>query len=214
MSHTHEFDQTLITAAFTLAAENGWGAVSVASAARAASLDLAQARARFSGNTAILRRFGALADHTALLDFFPAATVRETLFDLLMRRFDDMGASRLGLAALLRALPADPATTMILTDATARSMGWMLEAAGVSTSGFRGAMRVKGLVAVWLYAFRAFVGDDSPDLSATMAALDRALSHAERAASWLESANSAPKREPQPFPEPEDESFIGPSVAT
>ena len=46
----------------------------------------------------------------------------------------------------------------------------MLQAAGQSTTGVRGALRVRGLLAVWAWASRAFERDEQ-DLSATMAAL-------------------------------------------
>ena len=64
-------------------------------------------------------------------------------------------------------------------------MRWMLEAAGIPARGVRGELRVKGLVAVWLWTIRAWRADDTEDLSATMAALDTALRRAEQAAEWL-----------------------------
>lgn len=64
-------------------------------------------------------------------------------------------------------------------------MRWMLDAVGVGTHGLRGELRVRGLVAVWLWTVRTWQRDDSADLSTTMAALDSALHRAESAASWL-----------------------------
>ncbi len=61
----------------------------------------------------------------------------------------------------------------------------MLQAAGVSTAGLRGELRVRGLVAVWLWAMRAFDQDATEDLAPTMAALDTALQRAHAAAGWL-----------------------------
>ncbi len=87
--------------------------------------------------------------------------------------------------ALLRALPAEPPMALLLALATRRSMRWMLEAADVPVSGVRGELRVKGLVAVWLWTLRAWRNDESEDLSATMAALDSALHRAEQAAEFL-----------------------------
>jgi hypothetical protein len=63
-------------------------------------------------------------------------------------------------------------------------MGWLLDAAGVSTAGLPGALRVRGLTVVWLAAVRAWARDDSADLAATMRAVDDALQRAERAADW------------------------------
>ena len=171
-----EFDRAMIAAAFQLAGEQGWRAVNVAAAARAAGLSLARARERFPGR---------LADQAALAEQPSDGPARDRLFDLLMRRIDVFQAHRAGVLALLRTLPAEPATALLLALATRRSMRWMLEAAGFSAVRVRGELRVKGLVAVWLWTMRAWQADASEDLSATMAALDAALNRAERAAAFL-----------------------------
>ena len=180
-----DFDSALIAAFFRLAAEQGWGRTNVAEAARAAALSLAEARTRFPGRAAVLRQFGRMADRAALAETSTEGTVRDKLFDLLMRRFDALQAHRAGVIALLRALPAEPPTALLLACATQRSMRWMLNVAGVSTAGLRGELRVRGLVAVWLWTLRAWERDDSADLSGTMAALDAALRRAGRVATWL-----------------------------
>jgi ubiquinone biosynthesis protein COQ9 len=197
------FDRALIAAAFQLAAEQGWRSVSVAAAARAAALPLARARERFPGRSAILLRFGRMADQAALAESPPDGSTRDRLFDLLMRRIDVLQAHRAGILALLRALPAEPPLALLLTLGTRRSMRWMLEAIGIPTGGLGGELRVKGLVAVWLWTMRAWRGDESEDLSATMAALDEALRRAEQAADWLgwRSGEAKPAAEsPQPGP--------------
>lgn len=180
-----EFDRALIAAAFQIAAEKGWRTVSVASAARAGGLALPRARARFPSRAAILLRFGRLADQAALADVPSDGSVRDRLFDLVMRRIDALQAHRAGVLALLRTLPADLPTALLLTVATQRGMRWLLEAAGVQSTGPRGELRVRGLLAVWLWTVRAWRNDDSEDLAATMVALDEALRRAERAAEWL-----------------------------
>ena len=179
------FDQALIGAAFRLAAEGGWSAVTIAEAARAAGLPLAEARARFPGKRALLRRFGVMLDQAALASASGEGPVRDQIFDLLMGRFDAMKPHRDGIRALMRHLPFDPLLALDLTCATALSMGWMLQAAGQSVDGPRGQLRVKGLTAVWTWTMRAFERDGSEDLSATMAALDKAMGRAHEAALWL-----------------------------
>jgi hypothetical protein len=180
-----EFDTALITAAFRIAAEDGWRKVTVPAAARAAGLPLAQARARFPLRAAILLRFGSLADQTALTDAPSEGPVRDRLFDLMMRRFDALQAQRDGIKALMKALPFEPGTALLLGFANRRSMRWMLQGAGVDATGPRLEIQVKGLMAVGLYALRAWMDDESEDLVATMAALDKALGQAGQFASWL-----------------------------
>ena len=180
-----EFDRALITSALQMAADRSWTEVTVAAAARQAELPLDMARRRFPGRAAILLRLGLQADEAAMTGIVLDAPVRETLFDMLMRRLDVFQQHRAGVLALFRALPGRPGAALLLGDATRRSMRWMLEAAGVSTTGVVGGLRVHGLVAVWLWTIRTWQKDDSLDMATTMAALDKALNQAERAAPWL-----------------------------
>jgi ubiquinone biosynthesis protein COQ9 len=202
------FDRALIAAAFQLAADGGWRSVSVATAARSAGLPLDRARERFPGVAALLVRLGRLADQAALVNASSEGPVRDRLFDLLMRRIDTLQAHRAGVLALLRALPGEPPTALLLALATRRSMRWMLEAAGIRTTGVRGEMRVRGLGAVWLWTIRAWRSDESEDLSATMAALDMALRRAEQAAEWL-----GWRARPAEAPPPADEAPEPPAEA-
>lgn len=192
----HDFDQALIGAAFRLAAESGWARLTVADAARAAGVSLAEARMRFPGKPALLARFGRSLDQAALSAVPNEGPVRDQLFDLLMSRFDAMKPHRDGIRALVRHLPCDPVTTLLLACATRRSMRWMLHAAGQPTSGLRGALRVQGLVAVWAWALRAFERDDSEDLASTMAALDTALGRAHTMALWISRERAPDQDEP------------------
>lgn len=180
-----EFDAALVASAFSLAAERGWSRVSVAQAARDADLPLDRARRRFSGRCAVLLRFGSMADQAALALATNEGSSRDRLFDILMRRIDFLQRHRTGVLALLRHLPSDPPMALGLAVALQCSMGWMLEGAGISARGPHGLLRRKGLLAVWLWTLRAWQRDDSEDLSATMAALDQALSRAEQAESWV-----------------------------
>ena len=69
-------------------------------------------------------------------------------------------------------------------------------AAGCGGTGPQGTLRAAGLLAVWGYTVQAWQRDDSADLSATMAALDRALTRAEQAQGWL-----SPRRDAGPAPQ-------------
>ncbi len=195
-----EFDAALVAAAFSMGADEGWRNVSAAGAAQRAGLDLVMARSRFGGPGAILLKFGELADVHALHGAMTDAATHDRLFDILLRRFDFLQKHRAGVLALLKAAPLMPPLAAWLARATDRSMGWMLQGAGIATGGLHGALRQKGLLAVWAWGVRAWATDDSEDLSATMAAVDKALERAARFAAWLGDAQTAD--EPPPV-EPE-----------
>ena len=178
-------DRTLITAVFAQAALRGWPDVSLAEAARDAGVPLGQARGRFPGRGAVLLRFGVMADQAALANISMTESPRERLFDMLMSRFDVLQQHRGGVMALMAALRTDPGTSLLLYGTTLRSMKWLLDGAGIPATGVVGGLRVHGLLALWLYALRAWEGDSSPDLSATMAAVDRGLDRAMQAEASL-----------------------------
>ncbi len=118
-------------------------------------------------------------------------TVKDRLFDILMRRVDFVQQHRQGVLALGRYAPLDPLLTMWLARRTIASMGWMLEGAGVSAKGVRGELRKRGLAVVWTWTMRAWARDESEELTATMAALDSALARADQVALQF---SGAPRR--------------------
>jgi AcrR family transcriptional regulator len=206
-----DFDTQLVAAAFALGAEQGWRKVSAAAAARHAGLDLATAREHFTSRAAILRKFGELADRAALTGALTDGSVRDRLFDTLLRRFDFLQTHRAGVTALLKSLPAEPALAICLAQATIASMGWLLEAAGVASTGIRGEIAKRGLAIVWGYGTQAWLKDESPDLTATMAAVDTALNRADSIAARFTPTppDDAPFTSPEPeLPFPEEPSGV------
>jgi ubiquinone biosynthesis protein COQ9 len=202
------FDTALVDAAFALGAEKGWRHVSAAEAARHAGLDLAKARLRFPTGGSILRQFGRLADAAALKGALDEGSVRDKLFDILLRRFDYMQSHRAGVLALLRALPACPPLALALAEFNLTSMGWLLAGAGVDATGLRGAARKRGLLLVWLYGVRTWARDESEDLTATMAAVDKALARAEAFATRGSAPPKASSAETTPPASPETASPV------
>ena len=209
------FEHELVAAAFDLAAKEGWRRVSVPAAVRHhGGLEMADMRRRFPGTLSILKRFGHLADEHALQGAATEGPARDRLFDMVMRRIDFLQRHRAGVIALLRHAPTDPLLALWLARSTLASMEWMLEGAGISARGPHGAIRARGLLAVWLWTVQAWLRDESEDLSATMAALDKALMRAEQAetqfgghrASGIPAAGAVPEPGTDPLP---DQPFIG-----
>lgn len=191
----NEFDAAVVEAVFTQVGERGWRNVSLADAVREADLDLSRTRQRFPSKLTVLVRFGTIADQAALTGAMSEGPVKDRLFDTIMRRFDVLQAHRAGVLAVLDAATMDPALGLFLTRLSTRSMGWLLEGVGISAAGLRGMLRVKGLLAVWLWAVRAWREDDSADLSATMMATDTALDRAGQFARYI---GDEPPSETQP----------------
>jgi AcrR family transcriptional regulator len=182
----------IVDAAMNLAGERGWRGLGLVDIAGAAGMTLSELYRHVRGKGAILDAFRRRIDAAVLAASGPAdpeESARDRLFDVLMRRFDALKPHRDAVAVLWResttAPFGDPLAALSGLCGLARSMAWMLEAAGISTSGLLGRLRVKGLGAVWLATLPVWLKDESEDSAATMAALDRNLKRAEEACNSL-----------------------------
>jgi AcrR family transcriptional regulator len=180
----------VIDVALNLAAEKGWRNLALADIAAAAGLSLAELYALYSSKSAILAAYSRSIDSAVMVEVEAPKgdgqeSAKDRLFDLLMRRIDKLDAHKAGMLRIAEDTGRDPLSLIFSLARLDRSMAAMLEAAGISAGGWGGVLRVKGLAAAYLAGLRAWFKDDSADKAKTMAALDRALSRAERLACGL-----------------------------
>lgn len=188
--------QRLIDAALDLAVSQGWRRTGMGEIAAAAKVPLDVAYRLFRSKFAILAAFRRGIDEAVLAGAAPSADdfPRDRLFDVLMRRLEALQPYRPALRALLRDSIGDPILVKGLPG-FARSMSWMLEAAGISASGCWGRLRCKAVAALYLSVLPVFLRDESADLGTTMATLDRRLRQAETFINTFQTmASRAPKR--------------------
>jgi AcrR family transcriptional regulator len=166
-----------------MVAAGGWRDLSYADIAKDAGLSLAAAYEAYPSKAAILTGIGRDIDarlFASLEDDPLDGSPKDRLFDLLMRRFDALNDHREAYAALAWELPRTPVEAGCLALQLRRSLANMLEAAGLSASGLRGAFRIEGLGALYACALRVWLKDETADLSKTMAELDKRLGQVER----------------------------------
>ena len=175
----------IIDAALGQIATEGWRNMSLAAVAASAGLPILRVYRLFGSKHAILRGTYRRVDEIVLAEPPPAEAherPRDRIFDLLMRRFDALRRHKQALEVLSRELWGDPVAAQCAGRSLLRSMRWMLEAADISTGGWRGAIAIQLTAAAYLSAMRVWLRDDTPDLAPTMAALDARLRWIE---SWL-----------------------------
>ncbi|MGF1592444.1 MAG: TetR family transcriptional regulator [Kiloniellaceae bacterium] len=182
--------EAIIDTAFALVAERGWRDLSLAEIAEAAGLPLSKVYPVFSSKQAILGGFAARVDAAMLAEEGEGldTPARDRLFDVVMRRFDALQPHREALGIILQDQLRDPLATCCGLGRLGRSMAATLEAAGFSTTGCRGILRVKGLSAIYLSTLRVWLRDDSDDMAKTMAHLDKQLARADALIGRLRSA--------------------------
>ncbi len=182
-----DIPERITAAALDLAAEKGWRNVGMNAIAERAGISLADLYARHPHKEAVLNAFSRHVN-TAVLAVLDsedmAETPRDRLFAVLMAHLDVLAPHKAGVAAVARDCGCDLPAMAAGACRLAVSMSWMLEAAGISSAGLHGLLRVKGLGVIWLAVLRVWFGDDDPHMAKTMAALDR----------WLRRADSVEKR--------------------
>lgn len=119
----------------------------------------------------------AIADELPAVD--PDQSVRDRLFDLIMRRFEAMELHRAAVLAMGEGLERDPVNLGLAHGRAARSARWVLMLAGLDAEGVSGQARVQGLAVIITQARAAWKGDKSGDFARTMASLDKNLRRAE-----------------------------------
>jgi AcrR family transcriptional regulator len=198
--------ETVLDAFLRLVGDKGYGDVTLRDVAAAADVGLADLYRLYPDKVALVSAFLARTDAAVLAgtprEADPEETARDRLFDVMMRRYDALKPHRAAWRAIARAAMRDPLLGLALAPAVRRSVGAMLEAAGLASDGLSGAVRQNGLMAIHAAVLRVFERDESADLSKTMAALDSRLKTAERWAQQFEKYTIS-RREKVSEPRPE-----------
>ena len=143
-----------------LVAAKGYADVALRDVAAGAGLGLAELYRRYPDKAALVAGFLARIDAEVMAGTpsasDPEETVRDRLFDVLMRRFDALRPHRAAVQAIRRAGLRDPLLALSLGPAVRRSMAAMLEAAGVPSDGIAGAMRQSGLLVLYQSVSQVF----------------------------------------------------------
>ena len=185
MARKADQPRKIIEAALGLAAEQGWANISLGDIAAASKLPLSSVYPLFPSKRSVLEGFSRMIDATVIAEQEAeeeSGSARDRLFDVMMRRFDALQPYKEAVGRVLYDQLRDPFATLCSTRQLRRSMALMLEAAKISSSGVRGVVRTKGLVAIYLATLRVWLRDESADMSKTMACLDGYLRRIETCA--------------------------------
>ena len=178
-----DLDLRVIDATMRLAARMRWHSIRIRDIAQEAELTVAEALTIFPTKCMILEAFSNMVDQAVLADLEvdteTLGNQKDALFDILMLRFENMTCYKPALASLFAELKTDPFVSLNRLVALRSSMALSLEAVGISTSGLGGKIRTHALMLIYGYCFHVWLRDESADLSATMAAVDRCVSMAE-----------------------------------
>ena len=177
-------EDAALDAALRLAETRKWSEISVPEIAEEAGLSLADMLRAAPSKPALLSAFFRRVDGAMLAAKIDAdGSVKDKLFEILMRRFDALAPHKAAVKNILADLPREPVAALCALPSLLRSMRWAAEAAGVRTATPLAPFKINALAIAYLAALRVWLDDDSADAAKTMAALDKSLGRLEALAS-------------------------------
>jgi ubiquinone biosynthesis protein COQ9 len=165
-------------AAFALAERKPWHEITIAAIAQQSGFSISALMRDVESKAAILRDFSRDIDRSMLLVFEkhpPEGEAHDRLFDVIIKRLEIMQPYRPVISSVMKRRVGDPGDAAVMLQSLAVTVGWIAAAARVEEEPAWGSWGKIGLGRAYLKAISAWIGDDDPGLSRTMAALDRSL---------------------------------------
>ena len=175
--------EKLITLGFKLIEKKGWKYFSLKSLAKANKSDLETIKIFFRNKSQFLESFSEMIDNKVLADIdkeeFNKNSIKDNLFELIMLRFENLNNYKTGLKILLSDLKKSPVELKKIVKKVLDSMDLFLEIANVKNNYLMDFIKVNIIFIIYSYVFKVWLGDQSTEMSKTMAELDKWLSEAE-----------------------------------
>ena len=139
---------------------------------------------KFIGNkNDLLIEFSKMIDEKVELNIdleeFKNSDVKDNIFELIMMRFDAMTPFKGGLKKIINEIK-NPIILKEISQNILASMDFYLEFSNAYDDTLFDIIKKKSLFLIYSYCFKAWLNDDSKELSKTMSELDRLLNYAEK----------------------------------
>lgn len=171
----------LIQTALDLASKNAWNDILLSDIAMAACVAQEDMDLLFSCKSDIIAAYARNVDHQLSDEmngaFGDSDSLHDKLFDIFMARFDILNQNRLAVISIINGLTLDPAQGIQSLSTLCNSINTIMDIAEIETHGWQGAIKISALSAIYLKSLRDWVKDDTPDMAATMAGLDKSLGY-------------------------------------
>ncbi len=190
----------LARAALAVAGARPWAHITLADLAREAGRPLTDFYGATLGEAVECAEEAfdrAIAEGLDTLD--PNQSVRDRLFDLIMKRFEAMEPHRAAIVAMEPGQDRDPLALGAAHQRHVRCARWILALAGLEADHMTGQARAQGLAVIIGQARAAWRADTDGDFAKTMASLDKNLRRAEEMfGRWAGFAAAKPQEDASP----------------
>ena len=175
--------EKLIALGFELIEKKGWKNFSLESLSEVDKNDVETVESFFRNKLQFLESFSEMIDDKVLAEVdqeeFKKNSIKDNLFELIMLRFENLNDYKTGLKILLSELKKSPIELKKIMKKILDSMDLFLEVANIKNNYIMDFIKVNVIFIIYSYVFNVWLDDESPEMSKTMAELDKWLSQAE-----------------------------------
>lgn len=177
----------IMAAALDVASHAAWEFVSMLEIAEAAGLSVDEIEEIFPTKKDIVRHIVSEMDQKVLKGYKldPQSSKRDTLFDILMERFDAMNEHQTAHASFIKSFGWNTCEKISDLNFYFSSLENYMEVAAIETRGLKGLANVLALGAGYGWVLFVWMGDQSPDRMKTMATLDKTLGRLQGVAEYI-----------------------------
>jgi AcrR family transcriptional regulator len=180
----------VLAAFFAAVTDKGLATLSLADVAAEADIAVTLLRRHYPSIGHIVMAFNdyVSAEMQDAISYDSQDSKRDIYFELIMARLDALQAYREGVVAFYADLPRRPDLALIQLRHAGQAVHTMIEAADDFYPAWQIGLKKAGLMGLYARALHSWRNDDTPDLSKTMAQLDKWLEQAEYWASRAQNA--------------------------
>ena len=173
----------IIEESFLFIEKIGWEEFSIEKFTEKYKYKISEVKNFISNKNDLLIEFSKMIDEKVELNIdleeFENSNVKDNIFELIMMRFDAMTPFKSGLKKIIKEIKS-PIILKEISQNILASMDFYLEFSNAYDDTIFDIIKKKSLFLIYSYCFKAWINDDSKELSKTMSELDRLLNYAER----------------------------------
>ena len=173
----------IIEESFLLIDKIGWEEFSIQKYADINKYKITEVKNFISSKNDLLVEFSKMIDQKVEfnidIDEFENTNIKDNIFELIMMRFDAMTPFKGGLKKVINEIKS-PFILKEISQNILESMDFYLEFSNAYDDTIFDIIKKKSLFIIYSYCFKAWLNDDSQELSKTMSELDRLLNYAEK----------------------------------
>jgi len=172
----------IIEESFLFIEKIGWEEFSIEKFAEKYKYKISEVKNFIGNKNDLLIEFSKMIDEKVELNIdleeFENSNVKDNIFELIMMRFDAMTPFKSGLKKIIKEIK-NPIILKDISQNILASMDFYLEFSNAYDDSIFDIIKKKSLFLIYSFCFKAWLNDDSKELSKTMSELDRLLNYAE-----------------------------------